>query len=240
MKKRSNTEKIGIIVAVISITAALLCFGYVGIYYYKGAEFTKNNSRVVEEVSQYFFNDDLKKEDDSIRDSGDIAVKSGLDEEIQAGIEKLQKYNKDSVGWLLIEGTDISYPVVQCQDNEYYLSHNFNGETDKHGCLFLDYRNDLGEDDASQAYIIYGHNMKDGTQFGGLKKFYDEEYRKEHRVAHFYTNKGDKQYELYDVITWKPGDDNVYDITFEPTRLVLSTCTSNNRRQILVFRAVNE
>ena len=70
----------------------------------------------------------------------------------------LQEINPDIVGWLYCEDTPIHYPVVQGEDNSYYLKHLFDGTYNANGCLFLDSR---VKNDFSEAYsIIYGHHMK--------------------------------------------------------------------------------
>ena len=57
--------------------------------------------------------------------------------EIQNKFKELKSRNQDLAGWLAIDGTDIDYPVMQCEDDEYYLHHNFQKEKDKYGCLYL-------------------------------------------------------------------------------------------------------
>lgn len=87
--------------------------------------------------------------------------------------------------YLYIDNTDICYPLVQGDDNKYYLDHLPNGKKSSSGSIFIDYQNRLAED---FNVIIYGHNMKDGTMFGQLKNFYgDKKFAQEHdRLVIFY------------------------------------------------------
>lgn len=85
----------------------------------------------------------------------------------------LLEQNGDTVGWLDIEGIDISLPVVQL-DNSYYLKHDFYGEESSHGTLFLSRHNTADPNDPGypdDCLIIFGHNMLDGTMFSGLTKY---------------------------------------------------------------------
>lgn len=81
----------------------------------------------------------------------------------------LYRINPDLIGILEIPSLDICYPVVQGPDNEKYLHLTFEGKENPAGCIFLDAENsrDLSDDNI----IIYGHNMKDGSMFGRLKRF---------------------------------------------------------------------
>ena len=82
---------------------------------------------------------------------------------------KLYETNSDLAGWIVIDGTDINYPVVQSKVyQEFYLDHNFDGEEDDAGSIFIDARNDILLPDDN--IIIYGHNMKNGSMFGTLQK----------------------------------------------------------------------
>ena len=78
----------------------------------------------------------------------------------------------------------MDYPVVQGEDNEYYLHHTFRKEANKAGSIFLDHRNRA--DFTEQRVIIYGHNMKDGSMFSNLKKYQDKTFRKESGTAYLY------------------------------------------------------
>ena len=93
--------------------------------------------------------------------------------------------NKDLIGWLKIADINIDYPVMQTNDNSYYLDHNFDKKYDKNGCLFLDYQCDVIN--RNMNLIIYGHNMQSGKMFGSLSKYSSEEYYKEHPKFEFDT-----------------------------------------------------
>ncbi len=99
--------------------------------------------------------------------------------------EALQEVNSDIVGWLKIRALDLSYPVVQGEDNDYYLHRSFEQEDLFAGCLFMHYENE--SDFSDQNTVIYGHNMKNGSMFGSLKKFRDEEVYKTSKYFWIYT-----------------------------------------------------
>ena len=91
--------------------------------------------------------------------------------------------NRSVVGWLTIEDTNIDYPVMQTVNNEYYLTHNFEGNEDRNGALFVDSSCNIAF--RSTNIIIYGHHMKSGKMFGNLKKYRSEDYCKEHNIIYF-------------------------------------------------------
>lgn len=101
--------------------------------------------------------------------------------------------NQDLVGWLSIEGMEIDYPVMQNEDDEYYLHHDFYGEDSKYGCLYVRNRADL---DGGTNFIIYGHNMKDGSMFGDLDLYLKESFYKEHPVISFDTLYEERTYDI--------------------------------------------
>ena len=79
--------------------------------------------------------------------------------------ELLQK-NPDTVGWIKVDGTKVNYPVVQAEDNDYYLNHAFNKRSNAGGWIFADYRVDFKN--FGKNTIIYGHNMNNKTMFGSI------------------------------------------------------------------------
>lgn len=105
--------------------------------------------------------------------------------------------NQDMTGWLSIDGTMIDYPVMQCDDNEYYLHHDFYGKEDKYGCLFVKDIADVNTPGTN--FIIYGHNMKDGSMFGDLDRYKDESFYQEHSLISFHTLYEERTYEIMSV-----------------------------------------
>ena len=102
--------------------------------------------------------------------------------------------NSDYKGWLTIYGTQISEPVVQGEINETYLRTNINGEHAEAGTLFLDETTDLSQDGN---LIIYGHKMNDGTMFGTLDKFEDEEFFDNNGTVCWESEKGKEYYQIF-------------------------------------------
>lgn len=96
----------------------------------------------------------------------------------QVNFDALRKINPNIVGWLVIEGTRINYPVVQGEDNDFYLTHQFDGQYNGAGCLFLDEKNDAVFSQCNQ--IIYGHYMKNRSMFHDLANYKEQEFFNEH------------------------------------------------------------
>ena len=96
----------------------------------------------------------------------------------ERNIQALITENADCIGWLSIDGTNISYPVMHTpSDPQKYLRRNFYGKYSQSGVPFLDRRCDL----QSTNLIIYGHNMKNGTMFSDLKRYVDRDFLNAHR-----------------------------------------------------------
>ncbi len=108
----------------------------------------------------------------------------------------LYEENPDLIGWLRIDGTDIDFPVVQTPgDNEYYLRRGFDRFYSTGGTLFLDERCSIDPDAPTANWLIYGHNMRDGSMFGQLIRYRDEDFYKAHPTFTFDT--------LYETATWQ-------------------------------------
>jgi sortase B len=89
---------------------------------------------------------------------------------IDVDFSKLKKTNNDVVGWITVNGTNINYPFVQTDNNNYYLSHSINKQVNVGGWVFMDYRNKLNSMDTNT--ILYAHGMTNKTMFGTLKKIF--------------------------------------------------------------------
>lgn len=204
------------IAGIICICAAVLCLGYYGMTLWQehleSQEFERlqNMQNLTGHVikDSYADDDSSKKKQDLAQasDSSDSEKKNSKNtDQIEksetkekkkidpADLTVLKKYkdlynqNKDLAGWLSIEGTNIDYPVMQTgEDNaDYYLHYDFNKKESDHGSLFLDSRNDFVNRDTN--LIVYGHNMRDGSMFGGLKSFMDKNYFDQHKEIVFDT-----------------------------------------------------
>ncbi len=91
-----------------------------------------------------------------------------------ADFEALRAINPDTVAWIRIEGTSLSRPVVQSEDNEYYLDHIFDGSHGSAGCPYLDCGN--SPDFSDPCSIIYGHNRRNGAMFAPLLGYAEQSW----------------------------------------------------------------
>ncbi len=100
----------------------------------------------------------------------------------------------DVVGWIYCADTPINYPIVQAQDNSYYLRRLLDGTWNIAGTIFIDYRN--ASDFSDWNSIVYGHNMKNGSMFGSLLNYKQSEYYEEHPVLYLLTPEQDYTIQL--------------------------------------------
>lgn len=113
--------------------------------------------------------------------------------QIDASVYK--EKNEDYVAYLYIPDTEIEYPVVQ-RNNSYYLNHNFYGEKNAHGTIFLD-ENCSPE---TPVLLLHGHHMKDGTMFGSLKQYRDKDFRQSHTEILLDMGEGFDTYKVFAVL----------------------------------------
>ncbi len=112
--------------------------------------------------------------------------------------EEVHLLNREVCAWIQIEGMEvIDYPILQsatADSEDFYLDHDINGEQKKAGSIYIQRynRNDFSDRNT----VIYGHNMRNGTMFGQLKKFRDKTFFNEHRNIYIYTPDKIMQYEI--------------------------------------------
>lgn len=95
----------------------------------------------------------------------------------ETDLDALQAVNSDVVGWITIPDTELSYPLLQGEDNSYYLSHTWQKEQNYMGSIALEYR--VSPDLSDFNTIVYGHRFRDGSMFGSLHNYNDIDYWKQ-------------------------------------------------------------
>ena len=170
------------------------------------------SEKVNEEISEIFYKDDMEEDkitqdkDDSDLMSEIIADEISRRDEIHRSIEAKEKIvleefkplieeNDNTVGWLKIENTNIDYPVVQGDDNDFYLNHDFYDNKNSQGSIFMDFRNRGNLEDKHT--IIYGHHMKNRTMFNDLNLYKDEEFFNENKTFTMKSLYGEETYEIF-------------------------------------------
>ena len=114
---------------------------------------------------------------------------------------ELLNKNKDTVGWIKVNGTNINYPIVQTTDNSYYLTHAFDGSYNDAGWIYADYRNDMVNFDKNT--VIYGHSRLDTTMFGSLKNILESDWynNKDNHIIKLSTPTENTLWQVFSVYT---------------------------------------
>lgn len=183
-----------------------------------------------------------------------------------ASFEQLKEINPEVFGWLVIEGTNIDYPLVQAQNNSKYVNTNVEGKFSLAGSIFLDCRNDNSFTNVN--HVVYGHNLSKDAMFGELEEFGNESFFDQHPCGKiFYDDQWHKieffafaHADAYDSVIFnadlkgETGNQTYLDYVKEKASIFkdlsftsdehyisLSTCTSNttNGRHILIGRIVD-
>lgn len=101
-------------------------------------------------------------------------------------LDDCRQVNSQIVAWLTIPDTKIDFPVVQCEDNSYYLTHNLEQEESVYGVPFLDYR--CNSDFSDFQSVIYGHNIRGERMFAQLLHFQEEKFFQQHDIGYLLTD----------------------------------------------------
>ena len=154
----------------------------------------------------------------------------------QIDFEGLRAVNRDVIGWIFIEGTDVNYPLLAGADNQQYLFQSYMKKYAVAGSIFLDYRCSTNLSDYHT--VIYGHNMKNGMMFGKLDRYQKADYLAEHPYVYILLPEGGwKKYRVLDC-GQAAIDGETYDLPrstedADADRLLtLSTCTNDSRDDV--------
>ena len=204
MKEKDDKDFVYTILYIIFMTIIIISLLYILRFYKMSNEATKE-SQLLNEI-------DLETQEKANNSSNDIETKNNEADgntskniennniettERMLKVKKLQKENDDIVGWLEIEDTNINYPVLQGDDNEFYLNRNYKKEKSEKGSIFLDAKYNWNI--PSNNLLIYGHNIINGLMFQDLLKYENQDFYKKHPNIRFTTEKEDKEYEIISV-----------------------------------------
>ena len=198
MKKRS---KVKIIICCILIIIIVVSFTYIIRIFLLRKEAVEESMLLNEikltdaELNEIKVQEEEQAKENTIRQEEETKKRKEQEKkERMLKVKKLQEINSDIVGWIQIDGTNINYPVLQGEDNEYYLNHNYKKQKTEKGSIFLD--KSYNWDIASNNLIIYGHNLVNGQMFKDLLKYAKEDFFAKHKTIRFTTEKEDKEYEI--------------------------------------------
>lgn len=195
-------------------------------------------------------------------DSAEVAGPNAqLKPPIEVDFDKLKSVNEDVVGWIYVDALpDISYPIVKGKDNQTYLHQTYEKNYNFAGTIFVDYENSGDFSDCNT--LVYGHNMKNGSMFGHLKKFReDDKLYKQDKYFWLLTPERNYRYEIISAYTTGvnsdtytlfkgPGEEfekyletikgyseiqtDDTDLTIKDKIVTLSTCTGNESTRFVV------
>lgn len=125
--------------------------------------------------------------------------------------DALKEANPDVEGWIYCEGTVIDYPVLQGEDNDYYLHHTMDGKYSAAGSIFADAENGKGFRDINT--VLYGHHMKNKSMFATLSNWQEQQYYEAHPVMWLLTPEQDYKIVLFSGYTTSAYSDTYKFIT---------------------------
>lgn len=199
----------GVVLAVSLVLVGVSAFNVIKLYgeYQRGASEYEELEEYVEVEEDIKENVDVNP-DEKVEETEEKELLIPLKVDVRYDI--LESINEDFVSWLYYEPLDISYPVVRGNDNDYYTSYTFEGTENHSGAIFMDFLNK--PDYSNYNTIIYGHNMRNGTMFGSLKKLLnDQEIIKSDPYFYVFTEDKSFMYEIFAVYITGAGS-KTYDL----------------------------
>ena len=128
-----------------------------------------------------------------------------MEEMAKKNLTALRQTNEDVVAWIWIPDSRISYPVMQGEDNDFYLNHTWQKKENAVGSIFLEWQ--ISPDFSEFNTIVYGHNMKNKTMFSQLHDYQDIRFRDAHPYVYLLTDNGVWRYEIFSCYQAEVGSD---------------------------------
>lgn len=270
-KESKESKKISFAIAILSFAVYLVCVFLVSRWYVQGLKIKYLTQTILENTEKIEENEIIEESpieseqpqevhqvDDDVYYPNDYWDYMNVPF-LNVNFNELLAKNPDTVGWIKIDGTKVNYPVVQADDNDYYLSHAFNKQSNNGGWVFADYR--VNFKDFGKNTIIYGHNMNNKTMFGSVPQMLDNSYLNnssnyyikistptsnsvwkvfsiyviEPEVYYLRTNFKDYSYEEFlNTIRGRSVYDFGIDVTTDDKILTLSTCNNTGNKRVAV------
>lgn len=179
-KQKANGKLIAIIILSVILIASI---AYLIYYVYTQWQ----NKKMMEDLANFVVTSNTEV-------SQNTSEEEQRKQTLLANLQELKQQNSDLVGWLTINGTEVNYPVVQTDNNDYYVNHNFEKQSNELGSIFLD--KDCSIEKPTANFLIYGHRSNGGQMFETLTKYKEEDFYKEHPTFEFATLEEVSKYQI--------------------------------------------
>lgn len=174
---RDNKTKLIILYIILALSLATMAF--FGVYLIIEMQTTRQGQAFYDSISVEF--------KPRLTPAAQAPIPLEVEESFTPFIDFVAKQENfpDIVAWIQSEGTTINYPIVQGDDNDFYLHHLPDKSRHRMGSVFMDYRNSPNFLD--RATIIYGHDMASGDIFGSLRHYASQSYFEQHSSMFIFT-----------------------------------------------------
>lgn len=252
LKKRKKIS-IGIFLfRLISLIIILICL----LLLYHWNDENNENAKIANDLATEFVNNS-EENNNEITDPY---------ETLEINFDELINQNPDTVAWIKVNNTNINFPIVKTDNNNFYLKHNFKKQYNSAGWIFADYTNNF--DTLDQNTLVYGHNRRNNTMFSSLKSLLDPEWFNKDSNKYFYFSSKDTNYiakifsvykinqnklvlynsfeneEAFNEFITTSKQKSVYnfniDVSYKENLITLCTCDNNNKLRIIVHAKLEE
>lgn len=220
-KKRRKKTK-WLVILIISLTISVICIISIYLWHNDNQKLDKINDDI---DTKKIVNENESNTAENINPPEDKSddywnyIKMDM---MNVDFNELKKKNNDTVGFIKVNGTNVNYPVVQANDNSYYLNRAFDKTKNSAGWVFADYRNNMVNFDKNT--VIYGHSRSNQTVFGSLKKVLNKSWY-ENKNNHIIKISTPNENTLWQIVS-------IY--TIKPESYYITTKFSNNQFQTFI------
>lgn len=240
--KENNNSSESKLIRTIIFLICLLVFIFSVVNLLRWAIYNKKSANLIENVIEESFSEEIANNQNQISNPVNFG--------------ELKNINEDVVGWIKIADTTVNYPIVQSQDNEYYLQRDLNKKYSTCGWIFMNFKNNSNFSDRNTT--IFGHNIKSGLMFKDLLKIYRNELGKSVTIE-IYTETEKMEFAVYSSYMIEPEEYATQVLTSDeqqekyvseilgrssiiynivPTKkdklITLSTCDNSGQNRILI------